>query len=256
MQGLKDKVFIVTGGGSGIGAATVSRLLAEGARVAAAGTRPEGLARTRAAAGAAADNLLTVQFDLRDEDSIGSLVAQTVDGFGRLDGVANVAAGVVPGLIDQDDGVENLDVDLWAEVLRINLIGTGLVIRESLPAIVAAGGGSIVNVSSAAAWLGETTRPAYGASKIGLHSLTRHTARAWGHENVRCNAVAPGKVLSDKGMTTTPQGYNQAMLDRMCLPRLGQPQDLASMLAFLLSDESSWITGQILSVDGGLMLRE
>jgi NAD(P)-dependent dehydrogenase (short-subunit alcohol dehydrogenase family) len=248
MQGLKDKVFIVTGGGSGIGAATVSRLLAEGARVAAAGTRPEGLARTRAAAGA---NLLTVRFDLRDEDSIGSLVAQTVDGFGRLDGVANVAAGVVPGLIDQDDGVENLDVDLWAEVLRINLIGTGLVIRESLPAIVAAGGGSIVNVSSAAAWLGETTRPAYGASKIGLHS-----PRAWGHQNVRCNAVAPGKVLSEKGMTTTPAEYNQTMLDRMCLPRLGQPQDLASMLAFLLSDESSWITGQILSVDGGLMLRE
>jgi NAD(P)-dependent dehydrogenase (short-subunit alcohol dehydrogenase family) len=99
-------------------------------------------------------------------------------------------------------------------------------------------------------------RRKYGASKIGLHSLTRHTARAWGHENVRCNAVAPGKVLSDKGMTTTPQGYSQAMLDRMCLPRLGQPQDLASMLAFLLSDESSWITGQILSVDGGLMLRE
>jgi NAD(P)-dependent dehydrogenase (short-subunit alcohol dehydrogenase family) len=93
MQGLKDKVFIVTGGGSGIGAATVSRLIAEGARVAAASTRPEGLARTRAAASASADNLLTVRFDLRDEDSIGSLVAQTVDGFGRLDGVANVAAG-------------------------------------------------------------------------------------------------------------------------------------------------------------------
>jgi NAD(P)-dependent dehydrogenase (short-subunit alcohol dehydrogenase family) len=256
MQGLKDKVFIVTGGGSGIGAATVLRLLAEGARVAAAGTRPEGLAQTRAAAGAAAANLLTVRFDLRDADSIGSLVAQTIDGFGRLDGVANVAAGVVPAMIDRDEGVADLDADLWAELLRINLIGTGLVIRESLPAIVAAGGGSVVNVSSAAAWLGETTRPAYSASKIGLHSLTRHTARAWGHKNVRCNAVAPGKVLSDKGMTTTPQDYNQAILDRMCLPRLGQPDDLAAMLTFLLSDESSWITGQIFSVDGGLMLRE
>ncbi|MDT5055389.1 MAG: hypothetical protein QOF66_3755 [Mycobacterium sp.] len=139
MEGLKDNVFIVTGGGSGIGAATVSRLLAEGARVAAAGTRPDGLARTRTAAGAAADNLLTVRFDLRDEASIRSLVAQTVDGFGRLDGVANVAAGVVPGMLDRDQGVDTLDVDLWAETLRINLIGTGLVIRESLPAIVAAG---------------------------------------------------------------------------------------------------------------------
>jgi NAD(P)-dependent dehydrogenase (short-subunit alcohol dehydrogenase family) len=111
MQGLKDKVFIVTGGGSGIGAATVSRLLAEGARVTAAGTRPDGLAQTRAAAGAAGANLLTVRFDLRDEDSIGSLVAQTIDGFGRLDGVANVAAGVVAGVIDRDAGVADLDVD-------------------------------------------------------------------------------------------------------------------------------------------------
>jgi NAD(P)-dependent dehydrogenase (short-subunit alcohol dehydrogenase family) len=256
VKGLRDKVFIVTGGGSGIGAATVSRLLAEGARVAAAGTRSEGLARTRAAAGAAADNLLTVQFDLRDEDAIESLVAQTVGGFGRVDGVANVAAGVVSELINRDEGVGNLDVGVWAEMLRINLVGTGLVIRECLPAIVAAGGGSIVNVTSAAAWLGESTRPAYAASKIGLHSLTRHTARAWGHKNVRCNAVAPGKVLSNKGMTTTPAEYNQTLLDRMCLPRLGQPDDLASTLAFLLSDESSWITGQILSVDGGLTLRE
>jgi len=256
MQGLKDNVFIVTGGGSGIGAATVSRLLAEGAQVAAAGTRPEGLARTRAAAGAAAANLLTVRFDLRDEASIGSLIAQTVDGFGRLDGVANVAAGVIPGMIDRDQGVDTLDVDLWAEVLRINLIGTGLVIRESLPAIIAAGGGSIVNVTSAAARLGDATHAACAAAKIGPHSLTRHTARAWGNKNVRCNAVASGKVLSDKGMTTTPQEYNQAILGRMCLPRLGQPQDLASTLTFLLSDESSWLTGQILSVDGGLMLRE
>jgi NAD(P)-dependent dehydrogenase (short-subunit alcohol dehydrogenase family) len=236
MEGLKDKVFIVTGG-SGIGAATVSRLLAEGAHVAAPATRPEGLAQTQAAAGAAAANLLTVRFDLRDEASIGSLVAQTVDGFGRLDGVANVAAGVVPEMIDRDHGVDALDVDLWAEMLRINLIGTGLVIRESLPAIVAAGGGSIVNVTSAAAWLGDATHVAYAASKIGLHSLTRHTARTWGNKKVPCNAVASG-------------------LDRMCLPRLGQPRDLASTLAFLLSDESSWISGQILSVDGGLMLRE
>jgi NAD(P)-dependent dehydrogenase (short-subunit alcohol dehydrogenase family) len=198
MQGLKYKVFIVTGGGSGIGAATVSRLLAEGARVAAAGTRPEGLARTRAAAGAAAANLLTVQFDLRDEDSIGSLVAQTIDGFGQLDGVANVAAGVIPEMLDHDKGVEDMDVDLWAEVLRTNLIGTGLVIRESLPAIVAAGGGSIVNVSSAAAWLGETTRPAYGASKIGLHSLTRHTARAWATKMCGAMPSRPAKSLAKR----------------------------------------------------------
>ncbi|MER5915495.1 SDR family oxidoreductase [Streptomyces sp. NPDC001982] len=255
MEGLKDKVFIVTGGGSGIGAVTVRRLLAEGARVTAAGTNAEKLARTREQASEAADRLLTVQFDLRDEDSIASLVAQTTDRFGRLDGVANVAAAVGADLMARDQGVDTMDPGVWAEMMRINVTGAGLVIRESLPALVAAGGGSIVNVSSLAAWQPGASA-AYASSKIALHALTRHTAHAWGRKNIRANAVAPGVVLTQNVRAGTPPEVREALLERTALPRLGEPEDLASMLAFLLSAESGWITGQILSVDGGLTMRE
>ncbi|MFE5029111.1 SDR family NAD(P)-dependent oxidoreductase [Streptomyces sp. NPDC056656] len=256
MEGLKDKVFIVTGGGSGIGAVTVQRLLAEGARVAAAGSNPDKLARTRELAAEAADRLLTVQFDLRDEASIASLIAQTIDHFGRLDGVANVAAAVSPDLMTRDQGVDTMDPEVWAEMMRINVIGTGLVIRESLPALAAAGGGSIVNVSSLAAWQREEWLTAYASSKIALHALTRHTAHAWGKKNIRANAVAPGVVLTENVRTGTPPEILQTLLEKTALPRLGEPEDLANMIVFLLSGESSWITGQILSVDGGVTMRE
>ena len=204
MEGLKDKVFIVTGGGSGIGAATVQRLLTAGARVTAAGTSAEKLARTREQASAAGDRLVTVQFDLRDADSIASLVARTTDRFGRLDGVANVAAALGPDLMARDQGVDTMDPGVWAEMMRVNVTGTGLVIRESLPALIASGGGSIVNISSLAAWQRESTMAAYASSKIALHALTRHTAQTWGQKNIRCNAVAPGVVLTENVRTGTP----------------------------------------------------
>ncbi|MFC1438854.1 SDR family oxidoreductase [Streptacidiphilus sp. N1-10] len=256
MEGLKDKVFIVTGGGSGIGAVTVQRLLAEGARVVAAGSSPDKLARTREQAGDAADRLLTVRFDLRDADSVISLIARATDHFGRLDGVANVAAAVSADLSARDQGVDTMDPEVWAEMMKINVIGTGLVIRESLPALVSAGGGSIVNVSSLAAWQREEWLTAYASSKIALHALTRHTAHTWGKKNIRVNAVAPGVVLTENVRTGTPPEIRQALLEKTALPRLGEPEDIANMIVFLLSAEAEWITGQILSVDGGVTMRE
>ncbi|MFF3663088.1 SDR family NAD(P)-dependent oxidoreductase [Streptomyces olivochromogenes] len=126
--------------------------------------------------------MLTVQFDLRDEESIASLVARTSDRFGRLDGVANVAA-VGADLMARDQGVDTMDPGVWAEMVRINVTGAGLMIRESLTALVASGGGTIVNASSLAAWQPESVPAAYASSKIALHALTRRTAQAWGQKH-------------------------------------------------------------------------
>jgi NAD(P)-dependent dehydrogenase (short-subunit alcohol dehydrogenase family) len=254
MRGLGGKTCLVTGGGSGIGAATVRRLLEEGASVVAADINAAGLARIESELGGG--RLATVKFDLADESSIVALVATAVERFGALNGVANVAADVSTDTMLRDKEVGELDAGLWSHVLQINTIGAGLVIRECLPHLVKAGGGAIVNVSSAAAWLGETERPAYAASKIALNSLTRHTARRWGHANVRCNSVAPGLTMTETVLGLMTDDYAEGKLAGICLTRHGEPKDLANAITFLLSDDAEWVTGQVISIDGGLTLRE
>lgn len=256
MRGLTNKVFIVTGAGSGIGAATALRLVDEGAKVAAADISVPGLEKTVAAAGSRGDAIVAIPFDLGDEASIVNMVDQAVKAFGRIDGVTNVAADISPATMGKDVDVANMAPALWTHVLQVNLIGTATVIRETLPHLEAAGGGSIVNISSVAAWMGDLTLPAYAASKSGLNALTRHTARAGGSKNIRCNAIAPGVVLTDALKAVTPKETIDRLLAQVLLSRLGQPDDIAASVAFMLSDESSWMTGQIMSVNGGQLLRE
>jgi NAD(P)-dependent dehydrogenase (short-subunit alcohol dehydrogenase family) len=118
------------------------------------------------------------------------------------------------------------------------------------------GGGAIVNTSSAAAFKGEPARPAYAAAKAGINALTRHVASRWGKEGIRCNAVAPGLVLTDT-IRNSPQfdAIQAAALPGVRSSRLGETEDVAAMVAFLLSDEASWVNGQVMSVDGGTILR-
>jgi NAD(P)-dependent dehydrogenase (short-subunit alcohol dehydrogenase family) len=253
MGEVKDKALIVTGAASGIGAAAVKRLVTEGARVVAADINSEGL--TRYVDTLASNSVRAISFDLADEQSIVNLVAEAAEWLGKIEGLVNVAADLSAKTMGGDMPVGALSKAIWNRVLDVNLIGAGLAIREALPHIVSAGGGSIVNISSVAAWLGGE-RPAYASSKIALHSLTRHTARQGGSKNVRCNAIAPGMVLTEVGLKTTPKEDRDRILEGMCLTRLGSPEDIASAISFLLSDRSSWITGQVISVDGGWMLRE
>jgi NAD(P)-dependent dehydrogenase (short-subunit alcohol dehydrogenase family) len=128
--------------------------------------------------------------------------------------------------------------------------------RTAIPHLVAAGGGSIVVTSSANAHYGYAEHPAYSASKAGLHALVRAVARLSGKQNVRCNGVAPGLVLTEGGKVNLTQEIHDHIVESLPMNRLGEPEDLASALLFFLSDESSWITGQILSVNGGYTFRD
>lgn len=255
VRGLSEKCFIVTGAGSGIGQGCTLRLLEEGARVVAADINAAGLARTVASSGAA-KGLIPIEFDLAEEASITSLVANAAASLGRLDGLVNVAADVRMETVHGDVAIGEFSAEHWTRVFRVNVIGTGLMIRESLPHLLKQGAGSVVNISSAAAWMAEDVRPAYAASKIALHALTRHTAKAYGRKGLRCNAIAPGMVLTEAARTIMSQEFRQTMIGQICLPRLGETDDIAASVAFLLSEESTWITGQIYSVDGGQILRE
>lgn len=255
INSLEGKRIIVTGAGSGIGSSTVLRLLEEGAHVVGGDLDASGLSRTKALANNH-PNLTCVEFDLGNEASIRNLVAHANAELGGLDGLANIAADVSTSTMNKDVEVADMDPELWSHVLRVNLIGSGILVRETVPLIGHAGGGSVVLISSAGAWLGETVFPAYQASKIGIHALARHTARAWGKKGIRCNVIAPGMVLTEASAKVITQDYKDGMLARICSARLGQPRDLAAAISFLLSDDASWITAQVWSVDGGLMLRE
>lgn len=256
MKGLENKRIIIGGGGSGIGAALASRLIEEGSRVVVGDLNARALNTSVAQLVANGGRAVAVLFDLADEASIVRLVQRCLDEFGGIDGLAIPAADLSAATLGNDRDILAMDIKIWERTLRINLLGHALLMRTAIPHMVAAGGGSIVTVSSGAAYLGDAVMPAYAASKAGLHALTRHVARLCGKDRIRCNAVAPGLVMTEGARVNMTEEMITLAKTTNALPRVGESEDLASAISFLLSDESSWITGQVLSVNGGFAFRD
>lgn len=253
MRGLKDKVFIIAGGGSGIGAATAQRLAEEGAAVVVGDLRGENAQQIAAWITSAGGRARAVQFDITSEESVRALVAAAVDGYGGLDGMHVNAADLEA--IFQDTDIESVPLGVFDRTLAVNLRGHFLCTRFALPEILRRGSGSLVYTSSGAAFMGEPQRVSYAVSKSGMHAIVRHVASRWGRQGVRANAVAPGLVMTDPVRRGMSEQERAAVLALGRSPRLGEPRDIASAVAFLLSDDAEWINGQVLSVDGGVTLR-
>jgi NAD(P)-dependent dehydrogenase (short-subunit alcohol dehydrogenase family) len=262
MRGLNGKVIVVAGGASGIGAATARRLADEGAKVVIGDLNAEGAEKTAAAITGDGGTALARRYDAADEDSVRALVEFAVSEFGGLDGLHNNAADLSPDIITKDADVVTTPLEVWNRTLTVNLTGYLLGIRYAVPHLLERGGGAIVNTSSGAAFCGEPVRVSYGVSKAGIGALTRHVAAAYGKQGIRCNAVAPGYVPleSMKKLTEETFGVDADVIMNQVLgtiqaPRLGEPEDIAGMVAFLLSDDGQWVTGQVYGVDGGWLLR-
>ena len=174
--------------------------------------------------------------------------------YGGIDAVFAVGADMTA--IRADTDVVNIDLDVWDRVMAVNLRGYVATMKHAIPRMLARGGGAIVNMSSAAAFQGEPTRPAYATAKAGIGALTRHVASRWGKEGIRCNAVAPGFTATE-AIQSAPQWpqLQTAALKRIRGPRVGAPDDVAALVAFLLSEEGEWISGQVINIDGGTVLR-
>lgn len=248
----EGKVAIVTGGGSGIGRATARLLASEGAAVTVADLRSEAAEAVVAEIAAVGGTARAQAVDVSDADAVAATVGDTVAAFGGLDVLHNNAAALDQNQCDQD--VVSMDLDTWSRVLDVNLTGAMLGCRFAIPAMLERGGGSIVNTASAAAFYGGTSLLAYSTSKAGLVALTRNVATAYGARGIRCNAVAPGVVVAREAQDALggPMGdrlrrYTTSHL----IGRLGYPEEIARAVAFLASDEASFITGETLRVDGG-----
>ena len=255
MRGLTDKVAVVAGGGSGIGAATAARLGAEGAAVVVGDLDGESAEAVAAEVRGAGGRALGVQFDIADDDSVGALVDAAVQEFGGVDHLHANAADLSPETIGRDSDALTVPLEVFDQTLQVNLRGHLLCTRHVLPHLLARGGGAMVYTSSAAGHIGEPQRPSYGVSKAGINSIVRHIASRWGREGIRANAVAPGLVLTPKMAETIAPEFTAYALGVGRSPRLGRPDDIAAMVAFLMSDDGEWVNGQVLSVDGGASLR-
>jgi NAD(P)-dependent dehydrogenase (short-subunit alcohol dehydrogenase family) len=240
------EVAIVTGGAGGIGSATCRKLAAEGARVVVADIDPAG-------AQAVADEIggTAIAFDLGEPADVERLIAETVDGRGRLDVLVNNAALRTPEAMAADTTVETMDVDGWREMMDVNALGFALACKHAIPHMRAAGGGSIVNISSQQAIVGANIGSAYAASKAAIIALTRMVATQCGRDGIRCNAVAPGLIGSTRIRHNT--GLMEAVLPHVLLGRVGEPEDVADLICYLASREAAYPTGQLLNVDGGYL---
>jgi 2-hydroxycyclohexanecarboxyl-CoA dehydrogenase len=246
---LEGKVALVTGGASGIGAATVRRLAAEGARVAIGDVDEAGAREV-----AAEVDAFPARLDVTDTASIATAVAAVGDDLGPVDVLVNNAG------IDRFAFFVHTDEELWDAVLAVNLRGVIAVTHAVLPSMHERGGGAIVNVASEAGRVGSQGSVVYSAAKAGVIGFTKAIARESARFGIRSNAVAPGPIETPL-LNSAPaelgelgERLKQGMISATVMRRIGTPDEVAATIAYLASDDASYVTGQTLNVSGGLSM--
>jgi len=249
MARLENKVVIVTGAGGALGSAMARASAREGARLLLADINlPGAQALADELAATAAHAPLACHLDLGDPASVEAMIAMAVERLGGLDALVNNAADTA--MVKRDGRVEDMDIEVWDETMKVNLRGSMVACKYAIPALRARGGGAIVNISSGSAIRGSGTISAYGASKAGLIALSQYVAAQHGHEGIRCNALLPG-VIMVAGSAQFFGPVREEVLAQHLSPRLGVPADIAEAVLWLIADSGAYVNGQTISVDGG-----
>ena len=248
MDRLKNKVAIVTGSTSGIGIGIARLYAAEGAQVIVCGRRVEkgqGVVDSiTAEGGKAAFHVM----DITDPASIEKLVEDTAATYGHIDILVNNAANVAL----KDGRVDELTIEMWDAIFQSDMRGTFYVTKCALPHMIQAGGGSIINIGSMASCGGDLGSTAYASAKAGVDMFTKSVALQYGKQNIRCNCVRPGLIVTPDNEAKVPPALKEIFLSNIMVNRYGCPEDIGQACVYFGSDESAYVTGQIITVDGGL----
>jgi NAD(P)-dependent dehydrogenase (short-subunit alcohol dehydrogenase family) len=247
---MQDRVALVTGAAGGIGRATALAFAARGAAVAVADLNATGAEETAHAVADAGGNALPLTVDVSRGDSVTAMIDAVVAHFGRLDFAHNNAG--VAYAADEAGPVAAHGEEVWDRIISVNLKGVWLCMKHEIPHMLAQGHGAIVNTSSILGLVGAPGYSAYVASKHGVSGLTKTAALEYGRANIRINAVCPG--LIDTAMVApliADEAARQASLQSQVIRRMGRPEEVAAAVVWLCSDEASFVTGTLMSVDGG-----
>jgi 3-oxoacyl-[acyl-carrier protein] reductase len=247
MGKLKDKVAIVTGASRGIGRAIALRLAQEGAHLVVAATTLDGAKKVAAEIEQLGRQAMTVAANVADFASAETLIKSTLDQFEKIDILVNNAG------IARDNLLVRMSADEWDDVINVNLKGTYNCIRAATKTLMKQRAGKIINITSVVGVMGNAGQANYSASKAGVIGLTKAAARELASRNIQVNAIAPGYIQTD--MTSgLSEEVQQKLREAIPLGRLGTPEDVAALAAFLASADADYITGQVLHVDGGMVM--
>lgn len=248
MERLKGKVAIVTGSTSGIGVGIAKLFAKEGAKVVICGRR-------EAKGQAVVDSIVQdggeasyYFMDITKTESIDALFKDTAEKYGKIDILVNNAANVCL----KDGRVDELTLEMWDNIFQSDIRGTFYATKCVLPYMQENKGGSIINIGSMASCGGDLGSTAYACAKAGVDMLTKSTALQFGKDNIRCNCVRPGLIITPDNADYVPQVLKDIFLNNIMINRYGTPEDIANMCLYLASDESEYFTGQVVTVDGGL----
>jgi NAD(P)-dependent dehydrogenase (short-subunit alcohol dehydrogenase family) len=248
---LAGKVGLVTGAGAGIGRATALAFAREGARVAVADVDERGGAETVRLVESAGGRAIFARADVSDEAEVAAMVRATLEAFGALHCASNNAARGAGFRV-----LTELPREDWDRALAVTLTGVWLCLKHEIPALLASGGGAIVNVASVSGMRGEATQAAYSAAKGGVLALTKSAAAEWAQRGIRVNAICPGGIRTDaiEAYFGHAPGVREATVAVHAMRRLGEPAEIADAIAWLCSERASFVTGHAMVVDGGVLV--
>lgn len=251
MNRFENKVVVITGAASGIGEATTRRMVSEKAKVVIADYSKEKADKLASELTQTGADVRSIHFSATELQSCKELITFATKEYGRVDILINNVGGTDP---KRDTNIENLDIYYFDEAFHLNLSCTMYLSQLVIPIMTANGGGNIVNVASVSGITADSNGTLYGASKAGVINLTKYIATQTGKKNIRCNAVAPGLVLTPAALNNLNEDIRNVFLSQCVTPYLGEPQDIAATIAFLASDDARYITGQTIVADGGLTI--